>query len=34
MDVRDYFAAAEQSLRAKGIVHSVAAGKRGTGAEA
>jgi dTDP-L-rhamnose 4-epimerase len=24
MDVRDYFAAAEQSLRAKGIVHSVA----------
>lgn len=34
MDVRDYFAAAEQSLRAKGIVHSVAADKKGTGAQA
>jgi dTDP-L-rhamnose 4-epimerase len=34
MDVRDYFAAAEQSLRAKGIVHSVAAGEGGTGAQA
>jgi dTDP-L-rhamnose 4-epimerase len=34
MDVRDYFAAAEQSLRAKGIVHSVAAGGQETGAKA
>lgn len=34
MDVRDYFAAAEQGLRAKGIVHSVAAGRKGTGAQA
>jgi dTDP-L-rhamnose 4-epimerase len=32
MDVRDYFAAAEQGLKAKGIVHSVAG--RGTGAQA
>ena len=34
MDVRDYFAAAEQGLRAKGIVHSVAAGKKDAGARA
>jgi dTDP-L-rhamnose 4-epimerase len=34
MDVRDYFAAAEQGLRAKGIVHSVAADRKGTGAQA
>jgi len=31
MDVRDYFAAAEQGLRAKGIVHSVGAGGSGAG---
>ena len=34
MDVRDYFAAAEQSLRAKGIVHSVSADKKDAGARA
>jgi dTDP-L-rhamnose 4-epimerase len=34
MDVRDYFAAAEQGLRAKGIVHSVAAGEKGAEAQA
>ena len=33
MDVRDYFAAAEQGLRAKGIVHSVAADHKGAGAQ-
>lgn len=34
MDVRDYFAAAERGLRAKGIVHSVAADERGAEAQA